>query len=135
LLRTDSTEFAKKFAWAFDIGLYAIAQRIRLGKFGPLYYDPQYNKACKIVHDYLEPIVERAITRNRILSREKMSEVGFDNERYVFLEALTKQDTSPTEIRDQALNIRKFLILFTPLKLLILNFSKSLRQEIQPRLS
>jgi hypothetical protein len=113
VLRPGATEFAKSFAWAFDVGLNGIAQRIRLGKFARFYYDRRYNKACETVHSYLDPIVQRAIARNRTSPQEKSSETKVDDGRYIFLDALTKEDVSPTEIQDQVLNIRKFKLPIT----------------------
>ncbi|MCJ1385152.1 hypothetical protein MMC17_008271 [Xylographa soralifera] len=60
-LRPDATEENKKFSWAFDYSLGCIAQKIRLGKFNWLYQDRKYNEACNYIHNYVQPIIHRAV--------------------------------------------------------------------------
>lgn len=102
VLDPNATDLAKTFAWAFDVGINGISQRIRLGRFAALYYDRQYAKACKVVHDYVEPIVERTIQQAR--SEPKGVEDEKDD-RYVFLLEMAKQGASAREMRDQILNV------------------------------
>ena len=108
VLRPDATDVANQFAWAFGVGVDGISQRIRLGKFARLYHDPEYNRACKVVHDYVDAIVQKAIDRAKVWrarttdEKEKLDE----NERYTFLNALAREGVGAKEMRDQVLNIR-----------------------------
>jgi hypothetical protein len=110
MLHPNATEHCKSFAWAFNVGLEGIPTRFRLGKFAMLYRDRRYGKACETVHNYIDPIVRRAATRAQ-KSREANGP-DFDDDvddRYVFLESLIRKDASEVEIRDQMLNVCKFL--------------------------
>jgi hypothetical protein len=108
ILRPDATDVANKFAWAFNVGVDGISQRIRLGKFARLYYDPKYNRACKVVHDYIDAIVQKAIDRAKDWhARTKgEKETPDEDERYTFLNALAREGVGAKEMRDQVLNIR-----------------------------
>jgi cytochrome P450 len=111
LLRSDATDMAKQFAWAFNVGVDGISQRIRLGKFARLYYDPQYRKACKVVHDYTDLHVQKAIERARDWhARQSDGKKPDEDERYTFLNALAREGVGAKEIRDQVLNIRKSIL-------------------------
>ncbi|KXT03843.1 hypothetical protein AC578_8907 [Pseudocercospora eumusae] len=102
ILDPNATELAKSFAWAFDVGVDGISQRIRLGKFARFYHDRRYSKACSVVHGYVEPIVEKTIRQARL---EKPSQELERDERYTFLVEMARQGASPKEMRDQVLNI------------------------------
>lgn len=109
----SATELSRKFAWAFGRGIDGISQRIRLGRFARFYYDSQYTAACKFVHDYVNVIVAKAVDRAREWHAQKNEKPdGSDNadeERYTFLNALAREGVEPKQIRDQILNIRKYL--------------------------
>lgn len=101
---------ALRFAWAFNVGVDGILQRIRLGKFASLYYDPEYNRACKVVHDYIDVIVQKAIDRAQlwhIQEKSQQKDISQAEERYTFLNTLAREGVPAKEIRDQILNIRK----------------------------
>lgn len=89
------------FAWAFDVAIDGISKRIRLGVLSSLYYDPDYSKACKIVHDYVDEQVEDATARYKANS-EKIKADG----RYRFLDALIAEGQTTRETRNQMLSIR-----------------------------
>lgn len=100
-MNPDATELSQVFAWAFDVTVDGISKRIRLGVLSSLYYDPDYNRACKVVHDYVDRLVEDATARYKA-SSERMKADG----RYRFLDALIAEGQSTKETRNQMLSIR-----------------------------
>lgn len=85
-----------------------------MGRFGWLYRDPKYDKACTICHEYIEPIVQQAIADAE--ARDQAEKAGVvdaekgrdsEEERYTFLRTLAKEHraVSATEMRNQLLNI------------------------------
>ena len=84
-----------------------------MGRFGWLYQDQNYGKACTICHEYIEPIVQQAIVDAK--ARNETTKAGIvdsekervSEERYTFLGTLAKeyQTVSATEMRNQLLNI------------------------------
>jgi hypothetical protein len=55
VLHPQATALGRRFAWAFNLGVDGVAQRIRLGRLAQLYYNTDYKKACKTVHEYADP--------------------------------------------------------------------------------
>jgi hypothetical protein len=108
MLHPNVSKEAEDFAWAFNVGLEGIPARFRLGKFAKFYYDTRYNKACNIVHAYIEPIVARAVQRHKRL--EKASDFEKSNAKYIFLDSIIQRDCEEIEVRDQVLNVRKLLL-------------------------
>ncbi|KAF2113889.1 cytochrome P450 [Lophiotrema nucula] len=100
VLARDATDRAKTFAWAFGLGIDGISQRTRLGKLAALYYDKDYTKACRAVHEYVEPMVAKAMTQ--AASAEKLPE---NDERYTLLVQMAREGTEPRVMRDQVLNV------------------------------
>lgn len=107
ILRRNATPIARRFHWAFDVGINGIAQRIRLGKFARFYYDSNYREACKVVHNYIDTIVQKAIVRAN--EWKAAGSKANDEERYTFLNALAREGVRAKQIRDQVLNIRTSL--------------------------
>jgi cytochrome P450 len=88
----------------------SIAQRIRLGRFNWLYRDRKYNQACRDVHEYIDPIIKKAISYRKshhapVLDDKAAHPDGNPDERYVFLYELAKETGNESELRDQVLNI------------------------------
>ncbi|KAK4671411.1 hypothetical protein QC764_607310 [Podospora pseudoanserina] len=104
VLDPQATALGRRFAWAFNLGVDGVAQKIRLGSLAPLYYNADYGKACKMVHEYVDPIVLAAIEATQKTGSEQHSNVG-DEKRYTFLAALASEGISPKKIRDHVLNI------------------------------
>lgn len=86
-----------------------------MGRFGWLYREPNYEKACEICHKYIEPMVQQAVAEAR--SREYSEKSGLidaekggienSEERYTFLRTLAKEykTVTETDMRNQLLNI------------------------------
>ncbi len=104
VLHPQATARGRRFAWAFNLGVDGVAQRIRLGRLAPLYYNADYKKACKVVHDYVDPIVSTALQH---VNKTRLTRSEADDDRYTFLAALANEGLSPKQIRDHMLNICK----------------------------
>lgn len=104
VLNPEATALGRRFAWAFNVGVDGISQRIRLGKLAPFYFNADYNEACKTVHDYVDPIVHEAIA-NAAKRKSADAEKNPDTERYTFLNALASEGLGTREIRNHVLNI------------------------------
>lgn len=110
MLQPNASEHCKQFAWAFNVGLEGIPARFRLGKFAKFYYDTRYNKACDIVHNYIAPIVKKAVERSQLSPEEKAAELEKRGDKYVFLDSIIQKDCDEIEVRDQVLNVREFCL-------------------------
>ncbi|KAK2616254.1 hypothetical protein QQS21_000889 [Conoideocrella luteorostrata] len=112
ILLPGATDVARKFSWAFEKGIDSISQRIRLGRFAKLFYDPEYTRACHFVHDYIDVIAVKAAERAKQWHAEKggtgqeadMQQSPENEERYTFLNALARTGAPSKQIRDQVLN-------------------------------
>ncbi|KAH3946677.1 hypothetical protein HBI56_068140 [Parastagonospora nodorum] len=105
MLQPNASEHCKQFAWAFNVGLEGIPARFRLGKFAKFYYDTRYNKACDIVHNYIAPIVKKAVERSQLSPAEKVAGLEKRGDKYVFLDSIIQKDCDEIEVRDQVLNV------------------------------
>ncbi|RYP26353.1 hypothetical protein DL767_008075 [Monosporascus sp. MG133] len=105
VLHPEATALGQKISWAFNVGVDGVSKRIRLGKLAPLYHNPDYNKACKVVHDYVDPIVKAALEKANKRMFENGGKKDADEERYTFLNALASEGLSQKKIRDHVLNI------------------------------
>lgn len=96
----------RDFAEAFNYSLEALTQRIRLAKFLFIHRDKKFTQSCKVVHEFADRLVRRALEYRKSLDPEKELESGDKTRgRYIFLNELAKQTDNPKEIRDQLLNI------------------------------
>jgi hypothetical protein len=77
-----------------------------MGKLVQFYRDPEFDEACRTVHAFVDRIVERALERRMLLDNDlEKSIAGKSEERYVFLDELTKSTQDPKQLRDELLNI------------------------------
>ncbi|KAH7146104.1 cytochrome P450 [Dactylonectria macrodidyma] len=104
VLHPQATALGRRFAWTFNLGVDGVAQRIRLGRLALLYYNANYASACKMVHDYVDPIAVAALEKAQKSEPQQPSNVENDK-RYTFLAALVREDLSPKKISDHMLNI------------------------------
>jgi cytochrome P450 len=96
----------QQFAEAFNSSLETLTQRVRLGKLLFIHRDKKFTESCKIVHEFADNFVRRALDYRKSLDPEKALES--DNEtpqRYIFLNELAKKCDDPKRIRDELLNI------------------------------
>jgi len=104
LLSPEGSE-QKNFAAAFDYGQFELLTRSRLGPFLFLYHNPKFNQACKVVHNFVDRFVYRALEYRRARDEEEKLGVKLSKERYVFLNELAKATNDPIQLRDELLNI------------------------------
>lgn len=97
-----STESSTAFAEAFNRSQEAIGNHTRMGIFAIL-PDPEFKKDCKIVHDFADLYVNRALEYRKTHYIEKADLQPGD--RYVFLNELVKGTTDPVQIRSELLNV------------------------------
>jgi hypothetical protein len=109
VLDPKATALGRRFAWAFNVGVDGVSQRIRLGKLAPVYnlfHSSEYSEACKTVHEYVDPMVSEAI--EKCVNRKSATPADSPStERYTFLNALASEGLGKIEIRNHVLNIRK----------------------------
>ena len=86
------------FAGAFNNAQDYLARRIRLGNLYWLSGARALKKSSKVVHDYVDGIIERAMNG---VTHDVESKDG----RYVFLEHLIKEVNDRKALRDQLVNI------------------------------
>lgn len=90
----------ESFSLAFDAGQRALATRTRFMNKYWLYDSLEFRSACKVVHDFVDHFVQRALSR--VSEKEKRDT---DKERYVFLEALATQTQDPSILRFELLHL------------------------------
>ncbi|RDW75176.1 putative cytochrome P450 52A12 [Coleophoma cylindrospora] len=96
---------SNKFAASFDFAQSRLGNRSRLGMLVHIFRDAEFDKACKIVHEYVDGIVDGALERAKALDLEKNIDGKERAERYIFLDELVKATRNPKQIRDELLNV------------------------------
>ena len=67
--------------------------------------DNEFIQACRVVHDFVDKIVNKTLERTLSQDAEKFIEGKDEIDRYVFLKELIKATRDPTQLRDEILNI------------------------------
>lgn len=91
-----------EFADAFNLSQDYLSHRGRLGEYYWLANTPEFRRACKISHRFIDQAVQRA------LDAPQSSKHTTDNEgkkQYVFIDALIQETRDRKELRDQCLNV------------------------------
>lgn len=103
LLSSDDSE-QQRFGRAFDAAQVTIGNGgrslVNLGKF---FGNDEFEKNCKIVHDFVDKIVHKILKEVDPSDPEKS--VGVNGGRYVFLIETAKVTRDPEQLRDESLNI------------------------------
>lgn len=87
----------QEFVESFNFCLEYLATRVQFDSFLMLFNSKDFQKHCTVCHEFVDYFVERALAKS---DQEKQH-----NDRYVFIEELTKETRDPIIIRDQAFNI------------------------------
>lgn len=95
----------QNFGTAFDLAQLRLAKRFRMAKFVNFIPDKNFYKACKVVHDFVDKIVDKALEKTQPKDAEKVIEGKDGAERYVFLNELAKSTRDRRQLRDELLNI------------------------------
>lgn len=94
-----------QFGTAFDLAQSQLGARSRMGKFLVFLRNSEFDKSCKIVHDFVDKIVYKALEKTQPRDAEKFIEGKEDADRYVFLTEMAKATRDPIQLRDELLNI------------------------------
>jgi len=76
-----------------------------MGKLVMFYRDKEFDVACKIVHEFVDNIINRALEKGNPLDVEKSIDGAGKQKRYVFLTEMLKVTRDPKQLRDELLNI------------------------------
>lgn len=93
-----------RFATAYDYASAKVVRRLQLGFFLRFYYNRDFNKACKTVHEFAASIIARAMADRK----KQQSIVSKENEergQYNFLQGLLDSVADPYRLRCELLNI------------------------------
>ncbi|KAF2419579.1 cytochrome P450 [Tothia fuscella] len=91
------------FSENFEIAQEGMALRARLGVLNAFYTDPKFSNACVAIHDFVDNLVQTALTHRSMPQPSSQSRNRND---YVFLYALVDQiGEDPKLLRDHVLNI------------------------------
>ena len=94
---------AEKFSHAFDFAQHRMPGRNRLGSLCRFIPDREFDKACKVVHEWGDRYVAKALQN---LAVEEKAEKDDDvKERYTFMREMAKQTPDPIQLRNEVLNI------------------------------
>lgn len=93
-----------RFGTAFDYAQSKVGNRDRLSWLTSMFTRSEFDRACALVHAFVDQIVYRALEKTKSYDPEKPD--SFDESgRYVFLTELTKKTRDPKQLRDECLNI------------------------------
>jgi len=102
LLSPEGSE-QQRFGQAFDAAQVSIGNLSLFGKFSRYFTNDDFEKNCKIVHDFVDKIVYKTLKEVDPLDPEKNA--ALNGGRYVFLTETAKVTRNPKQLRDESLNI------------------------------
>ncbi len=85
------------FADAFNLAQEYVAKRFRLLDLYWLIGGRKFQQACKRVHDFADQIIQRNLSRDRIVDQKRNS--------YIFLDSLAESTPDRVALRGQIVNI------------------------------
>jgi cytochrome P450 len=100
----QSTEIAgqeSEFASAFNLGQDYLSHRGRLGKLYWLVNPPEFQRACRTTHAFVDAAVQKALDADE----EQMAQDAKQERGYVFIDALVQQTKDKKVLRDQCTNV------------------------------
>ena len=102
----QSTEIAgqeSEFAQAFNLGQDYLSHRGRLGPFYWIANTPEFRRACRASHHFVDQAVQKALDANDMARPKLLADEM--REQYVFIDALIQETRDKKELRDQCLNV------------------------------
>lgn len=93
---------AEKFSHAFDFAQHKMPGRNRLGSLCRFIPDREFDKACKVVHEWGDRYVTKALANLAFEKTEKNNDI---KERYTFMSEMARQTPDPIQLRNEVLNI------------------------------
>lgn len=95
----------EQFGKMFDLAQGRLLRRIRLSKLVRFFKDKDFDVACKVCHDFVDNIVNKALEKANLADSEKSIDATGEPERYVFLTEMLKATRDPRQLRDELLNM------------------------------
>ncbi|TVY34862.1 Cytochrome P450 monooxygenase [Lachnellula occidentalis] len=95
----------EQFGKMFDLAQNRLLRRTRLAKLVWLYKDKDFDIACKVVHEFVDNIINKALEKADPIDAEKSIDGTGEPERYIFLTEMLKATRDPIQLRDELLNI------------------------------
>ncbi|KAG9194308.1 hypothetical protein G6011_04343 [Alternaria panax] len=92
-----------EFATAFNLGQDYLSHRGRLGDLYWLANTPEFWRACKTSHRFVDDAIENALEEAEKAKSEETEDE--DKKQYVFIDALIRETQNKKELRDQCLNV------------------------------
>lgn len=103
LQSSDIAGKESEFAAAFNLGQDYLSHRGRLGDLYWLANTPEFWRACKTSHRFVDDAIQTALDdAEKPKSKETEDE---DSKNYVFIDALIQETRNKKELRDQCLNV------------------------------
>lgn len=102
----QSSEIAgreSEFAAALNLGQDYLSHRGRLGAFYWLVDTPEFRRACRTSHRFVDQVIQRALDATN--TRKAGSSAEEEKRQYVFINALIQETRDKKELRDQCLNV------------------------------
>ena len=93
-----------RFVAAFDYASDQTHRRLQLGSFPFLYYNKDFNKACKTVHNFVDSIIAKALGDREKVDL-KLGEKSEGKSHHNFLEGLLNSIADPQRLRSELLNV------------------------------
>jgi cytochrome P450 len=103
----QSSEIAgeeSEFAAAFNLGQDYLSHRGRLGAFYWLANTPEFRRACRTSHRFVDQVIQRALDASKNAQQHE-SPIEEEKKQYVFIDALIQETQDKKELRDQCLNV------------------------------
>ncbi|KAI0401353.1 cytochrome P450 [Xylaria palmicola] len=92
----DQEAANKEFAESFHIAQEGLAKRFRIAPFHNLYNPPEFRRACRRVHEFVENYIKE---RDQSRSRNAADQTTW------FLDQIVEGSNNLSEVRDQLLNV------------------------------
>lgn len=92
-----------EFAQAFNLAQEYLSYRGRLGAFYWLVNTPEFHRACRASHHFIDEAVQKALDATDAWRPKKSADEMKDP--YVFIDALIQETRNKKELRDQCLNV------------------------------
>ena len=102
----QSSEIAgqeSEFAKAFNLGQEYLSHRGRLGELYWLANTPEFRRACKTSHRFVDQAIQRAL--DAADAPQPKNPIQEMKKQYVFINALIQETRDKKELRDQCLNV------------------------------
>ncbi|KAF1944967.1 cytochrome P450 52A11 [Clathrospora elynae] len=103
LQSSDIAGQESEFSMAFNLGQDYLSHRGRLGEFYWLANTPEFRRACKTSHRFVDQAIQTALDDADAPQTEGSTEEA--EQRYVFIDALIQETRDKKELRDQCLNV------------------------------